>query len=191
MNVETLTNKMELQRGIVDFLKLKLEENEAKYERVHKLLVDVVRSLVRLPMAAIIYMSALVDQVVICKRYDRVVQGVVVRSLRGGDTRRSLVPQPSLLVESFDPVPKTCTIIEKCAFFGLGFSLVWVARFASCKHVYHEWCALYYFAISIKCVQQGCGEEMHDLWWISVGFKNLPAFIEGINQTKSQQPRGH
>jgi hypothetical protein len=32
---------------------------------------------------------------------------------------------------------------------------------------------------------------MHDLWWISVGFKNLDVFIEGINQTKSQQPRGH
>jgi hypothetical protein len=116
MNVETLMNKMVLQRGIVDFLKLKLEESEAKYERVHKLLIDVVNN-----------MSALVDQVVICKRHDRIVRGAAGRSLSGGDTRRSLVPQPSLLVESFDPIPKTWITIDKCAFCGLGFSLVWVA----------------------------------------------------------------
>jgi hypothetical protein len=35
MNVETLTNKMVLQTGIEDFLKLKLEETKTKYERVH------------------------------------------------------------------------------------------------------------------------------------------------------------
>jgi hypothetical protein len=50
VNVETLTNKMVLQRGIVDFLKLKLEESEAKYERVHKMTIDVVNN-----------MSALID----------------------------------------------------------------------------------------------------------------------------------
>jgi hypothetical protein len=141
MNVETLTNKMVLQKGIVDFLKLKLEESETKYEKVHKLLVDVVNN-----------MNAFVVQIVICKRHDRVVQGVVGRSLSGGDTRRSLVPQPSLLVEILDPIPRTWITIDKCAFCGLGFSLVWVARFGSCKHVYHEWCALYYFATSTKCV---------------------------------------
>jgi hypothetical protein len=97
-------------------------------------------------------MSALVDLVVICKRHHRVVRGVIGRSLRGGDTGRSLVPQPSLLVESLDPILRTWIIIEKCAFCGLGFSLVWAARFAPCKHVYHEWCALYYFATSTKCV---------------------------------------
>ncbi len=85
MNVETLTNKMVLQKGIVDFLKLKLEESDAKYERVHKLSIDVVNS-----------MNALINQVVIYKRHDRIVGGVVGRFLRGGDTRRSLVPQPSL-----------------------------------------------------------------------------------------------
>jgi hypothetical protein len=98
------------------------------------------------------------------------------------------VPQPSLLVENLDMVPKTWIIIKKCAFCGLRFSLVWVTPFASCKHVYDEWCALYYFATSIKCVQQGCGEEMHDSWWIPMGFKNLVAIIKGINQTKYQQP---
>jgi hypothetical protein len=45
MNVETLTNKMVLQRGIVDNLKLKLEESEAKYEKVHKLSIDVVSNM--------------------------------------------------------------------------------------------------------------------------------------------------
>ncbi len=98
------------------------------------------------------------------------------------------MPQPSLLVENLDMVPKTWIIIKKCAFCGLRFSLVWVTPFASCKHVYDEWCALYYFATSIKCVQQGCGEEMHDSWWIPMGFKNLVAIIKGINQTKYQQP---
>ncbi len=56
MNVETLTKKMVFQRSIVDFLIFELEENEAKYEMVHKLLIDVVSN-----------MSALKDQVVICK----------------------------------------------------------------------------------------------------------------------------
>ncbi len=106
-----------------------------------------------------------VDQIVICKWHDRVVQGVIGSYLKGGDTR-SLVPQPSPLVENLDIVPKSWIIVKKCAYCGLRFSLVWVARFASCKHVYHEWCALYYFATSIKCVHQGCGEEMDDSWWI-------------------------
>jgi hypothetical protein len=116
MNVETLTNKMVLQKGIVDFLKLKLEESDAKYEKVHKLSIDVVNN-----------MNALVNQVVICKRHDRVVGGVVGRFLKGGDTRRSLVPQPSLLVESLDLIPRTWITIDKCAFCGLEFSFVRVA----------------------------------------------------------------
>jgi len=108
MNVETLTKKMVFQRSIVDFLIFELEENEAKYEMVHKLLIDVVSN-----------MSALKDQVVICKWHDSAVRDVVGRSLRGGDTRRSLVPQPSFLFESLDPIPRTWITIKKCPFCGL------------------------------------------------------------------------
>jgi pimeloyl-CoA synthetase len=45
MNVATLTHQLVLQRGIIDFLKLKLEETKEKYERVHKLLIDVVSNM--------------------------------------------------------------------------------------------------------------------------------------------------
>ncbi len=57
---------------------------------------------------------------------------------------------------------------------------MWVVWFALCRHVYHDWCVVYHFGTSIKCVQQGCEEEMHKSWWISTGLKkpNLSAPIE-------------
>ncbi len=70
-------------------------------------------------------MTAMENQIVICKQHDSAVWDVVGRSPRGVNTRRSLVPQPSLYVESLDPIPRTWITIEKCANCGLGLSHVW------------------------------------------------------------------
>lgn len=60
------------------------------------------------------------------------------------------------------PILKTWIALEKCAFCGLGFSPMWVAQFASCRHVYHDRCIVYHFGTSTNCIQQGCEEEMHE-----------------------------
>ncbi len=50
---------------------------------------------------------------------------------------------------------------------------MWATQFASCKHFYHDWCAMYHFGTSIKRIQRGCEEEMHKSWWSVTGFKKL------------------
>jgi hypothetical protein len=79
-----------------------------------------------------------------------------------------------------------------CFFSGLGFIPIWEVCLASYKHAYHEWCALYFFRFPTKCVQQGCGEEMHDSWWNSEGLKKPTPLIHigqgGSNLPKAQQP---
>jgi hypothetical protein len=37
---------------------------------------------------------------------------------------------------------------------------------------FHSWCALSHFSTSTKCLQEGCGQEMHPLWWAQVGKKS-------------------
>jgi hypothetical protein len=69
---------------------------------------------------------------------------------------------------------------------------MWVIKFALCRHVYHDWCVVYHFGTSIKCIQQGCEEEMHKSWWILASLKKLnlsiPIEDEGKNMTtKGQQ----
>lgn len=71
------------------------------------------------------------------------------------------------------PIPRTWIALEKCAFCGLGFYPMWVVQFASCRHVYHDWCIVYHFGTSTKCNQQGCEEEMHELWWIYACLQKL------------------
>jgi hypothetical protein len=60
-------------------------------------------------------------------------------------------------------------MIERCPYYGLRFSPVWVGKLASCKHLYHCWCALLHFNISLKCIHPTCEEEMHESWWSCVG----------------------
>jgi hypothetical protein len=93
--------------------------------------------------------------------------------VKGACSWRGLHPQPLLPLENVDPPPKTWVVLKKCSFCGLRFSLAWVAWFASCKHVYHDWCVMYHFGTSIKCIQRGCEEEMHKSWCSATRFKKL------------------
>jgi len=70
----------------------------------------------------------------------------------------SCFPLPSTNLESHEP---TCIWAEHCPFNGMGFKLVWSRQIASCKHVYHGWCAFVHFSQSTKCIDVLCGEEMH------------------------------
>jgi len=66
--------------------------------------------------------------------------------------RRGLHPQPLLLLENVNMPLKTRIVLEKCSFYELGFFPLWAAQFAYCKHVYHDWCAMYHFGTSTKCI---------------------------------------
>jgi hypothetical protein len=145
---------------LINYLKFEVVASETKYVRVHKLLNEVVGN-----------MSALEDQVVVCKRHDNVIRDLIVKFQRGCDTRKNLVPQPFFPLKSPNLIPKTWIVLEKCVFCSLRFVPIWEVSLTSYKHAYHEWCALYFFGFPTKCVQQGCGEEMHDSWWTLVGQK--------------------
>ncbi len=69
---------------------------------------------------------------------------------------------------------------------------MWVVQFASYKHVYHDWCAMYNLGTSIKCIQKGCEEEMHESWWNTMGFKKPCSLAlvkdEGKHTMKVERP---
>jgi hypothetical protein len=54
----------------------------------------------------------------------------------------SVMPLPTSCVECNEIGFQECFIIEQCPFYGLGFSHVWLGKLASCKHLYHYWCAI-------------------------------------------------
>jgi hypothetical protein len=58
-----------------------------------------------------------------------------------------------------------------CSFCGLSFELVWVGKLASCKYLYHPWCAIVHFSTSTKCGDPLCAKEMHNSWWLCSGIK--------------------
>jgi hypothetical protein len=76
----------------------------------------------------------------------------------------SVMALPSHLVEVNNLGFKKCLMIECCPYYGLGFSLMWLRTIASCKHLYHYWCADMYFNASSKCIHLGYEEEMHKAW---------------------------
>jgi hypothetical protein len=90
-----------------------------------------------------------------------------------------LQPQPLFPLKDIDLIPKTWVTFEKCALCGLRFALIWGVRFVSFNHVCHDWCVVYHFGTSSKCVQQGCEEEMHEAWWRFFSYKK-PDFLVSI-----------
>ena len=99
-------------------------------------------------------------------RLNRAVEVILTRLDSGAWLFRSIAPQP---FKHSKPAEKEWVVLEKCSFCGLGFQPVWDVRLASCKHGYHEWCCRFHFEKSTKCVEEGCGEEMHEGWWSAVG----------------------
>ncbi len=65
---------------------------------------------------------------------------------------------------------KPMEIHQSC---GLGFDVVLAVHFAFCyKHFYHEWCAMYRFINSSKCVQnEHLSKATHVLGIKSQGFQ--------------------
>jgi hypothetical protein len=72
---------------------------------------------------------------------------------------------------------------------------MWVAQFVSYKHVYHDWCVMYHFGTSTKCIQRGCEEEMHKSWWSVTSFKKQGSSThvkdEGKHTMKAERPQTH
>jgi hypothetical protein len=82
-----------------------------------------------------------------------------------------VVPLPSNIVEDNVVKDQSCWWVEHYPFCGLGFEPLWARQIASCKHVYHAWCAHVHFQMSIKCIETLCGEKMHDGWWLANGIQ--------------------
>lgn len=59
--------------------------------------------------------------------------------------------------------------VTMCAFCGGKFPPTWECRLATYMHMYHSWCVVAHFSISMKCLVKGCHQEMHLDWW--KGFK--------------------
>jgi hypothetical protein len=62
-------------------------------------------------------------------------------------------------------------VSDCCSFCGLGFEPIWATIVASCKHLYHPWCALIHFTFSTMCVDPSCEQMFHDNWWFYSGIK--------------------
>lgn len=85
-------------------------------------------------------------------------------------------PFPSIPPNPIEIKEKTWLMVEKCSFCGLGFDPIWATRLTSCKHFYHDWCALSHFNTSFFCIENKCGQEMHDAWNV-VGLRKLGTTI--------------
>jgi len=147
-------------------LKSFVDEGNAKYEKIHKETKNVHNNL-----------TTLKEWIVIYRWHKNDVQNLIGKIIRGVGSRRGLQPQPLLLLKDVDPISRTCVTLENCAFYGLRFAHVWGVQFVSCKHVYHDWCVVYHFGTSSKCIQQGCKEEMHEAWWRFVGLKKPSSLV--------------
>jgi hypothetical protein len=74
--------------------------------------------------------------------------------------------------------------VSGCSFCGLYFEPIWVGKLASCKQLYHPWCAIVHFSTSTKCVNPLCAKEMHDSWWLCSGIKELGPIYAKIGGQK-------
>lgn len=44
-----------------------------------------------------------------------------------------------------------------------GLKDVWAGQITYYKHIYHGWCTFVYYSESTKCIDDLCGEEMHEI----------------------------
>jgi hypothetical protein len=71
-------------------------------------------------------LNALEEQVIICRWHEKVIWDWITKSLGRKDSRRGLQPQPFLLLEIVELIPRKWIVLEKCAFYGLRFFPTWV-----------------------------------------------------------------
>ncbi len=96
---------------------------------------------------------------------------------RGVACQNICMSLPSILVERKDVGFERCLMIQCCPFYGLEFSLMWVGKITSYKHVCHCWCVSIHFSTSSKCIQPSCREDMHETWWKSSGMNKLGTIV--------------
>jgi len=169
---------------LVNYLKFVVVASETKYGKVHNLLSEVVGNF-----------FALENQVMVCKKHDNVVRDLIVKFQRGFHIQRNLVPQPFFPFKSLNLIPKTWIVLGSVFFVVEGLFLFGKYVLLPTNMHIMNGVALYFFGFLTKCVQQGCGEEMHDSWWTSMGLKKLALLINisqgGSNSRKAQQPQVH
>jgi hypothetical protein len=95
----------------------------------------------------------------------------LVRKVQRGLPKSSLsIPLPSQLTTTIDACDlQSCIWVGGCSFCGLSFEPIRAGTLASCKHLYHPWCAMVHFSTSTKCVDPLCVKEMHDSCWLCNG----------------------
>jgi hypothetical protein len=110
-------------------------------------------------------------KVVVSKRHHDVAIALLDKLQKGLGLAR-MIPLPPNIVEKNNVNAQVCIWVEHCPFFRLGFEPFWARQIASCKHVYHVWCAHGHFSLSIKCIDILCGEDMHESWWVATSIQN-------------------
>ncbi len=78
-----------------------------------------------------------------------------------------MIPLPPNIVEENNVDAQACLWVEHYPCCRLGFEPLWVGQITSYKHVYHVWCAHVHFSSSIKCIDNLCGEDMHERRWVA------------------------
>jgi hypothetical protein len=83
--------------------------------------------------------------------------------MKNGNPCPTLTPSPLFFVLLKKDVGEKISIflsVTHCPFCHQGFEPTWDNKSASCKHLYHSWCALIHFFRSSKCLLKDCQEEM-------------------------------
>jgi hypothetical protein len=146
-NKEKLKHKIEAKKSILKVFRGLANSGVSTYEKVCKEL-EVTNNV----------LYAMEGKFLISQRNDNIAWSLLSRVQKGLVTF-TCNPLPCALVESNEPM---CVWVEHCPFCGLGFQPLWARLIASCKHVYHSWCAFVHFNQSRKCIHNFCGEEMHE-----------------------------
>ena len=95
-----------------------------------------------------------------------------LRGMKACYERPGTLPSPSPLIYldyKSGNVDTQVVEIGVCPFCLRGFEPVWDCCLVSCRHAYHSWCAVTHFSNSPTCIDENCGQDMHDDWWVSAG----------------------
>lgn len=117
--------------------------------------------------------------------------GEKVISLKKKNLGFVMYPHP--LCYPSEPLDRRCDLLQitHCVFCKSGF-LYNDAIVASCRHLYHPWCAMVHFRLHTRCFDSSCDVLMSPEWYKSFGFsefdKNMEeqAKVEGCEDARLQ-----
>jgi hypothetical protein len=86
---------------------------------------------------------------------------------------------PHLLCYPYEPLDPRSDLLQitHCVFCRCGFLYNDVVV-ASCRHLYHPWCAMVHFKLHTQCFDSSCNVLMGPEWYKSFGFSKFDKNME-------------